>query len=77
MERARQTEMTLFSERFQTRLARLRETGELLPNEYGDGVGSSECWKATAELQFHSSLMLLGSPQPLNSLLAARTGSKD
>jgi hypothetical protein len=39
---------------FQARLARLRETGELPPAEYGADVGPSEYLKVCGDLQFHS-----------------------
>jgi hypothetical protein len=54
MERAlKQTEMTSLYFSFQARLARLRQTGEIHPAEYGAG-GPSEYLKVTSELQFHS-----------------------
>ena len=54
MERPGQTEMTSPYFSFQARLARLRQTGEIHPAEYGAGVGSSEYLKVTSELKFHS-----------------------
>jgi hypothetical protein len=39
---------------FQARLAKLRETGELPPYEYGADIRPSKYLKVCAELQFHS-----------------------
>lgn len=47
---------------FQSRLARLRETGELPPNEYGAGVGLSEYLKGIGEPEPNTSI----SPESIN-----------
>jgi hypothetical protein len=51
VERAlKQKEMTSLYFSFQARLARLRETGEIHPAEYGAGVSPSEYLKVLGEI---------------------------